>query len=128
MNNSPLGQIGVISADVINTLELSITPETPIYIGQTNINHMISTHNEAYIRYGAYISQIISSPDYVGINPSDSSIEYVKEFSINNDFVKVAVRISNSGKYFARTIYILNNQRVSNFIRAGTLKPLTNCD
>lgn len=56
------------------------------------------------------------------LNQQDQSIEYVKEFQINGDFVKVAIRISNKGTFFVRSLYALNKNRVSNFISKGTLK------
>ena len=71
--------------------------------------------------YGERIPEIIDSPDYVAKNPSDNSIEYVKEFSVNDGYVKVAVRVSNSGVYYARSMYVLNTNRVNNYIRKGTL-------
>ena len=42
---------------------------------------------------------ILAAPDYVGQNPTDGSIEYVKEYVINGEYVKVAVRIAGSGRY-----------------------------
>ena len=35
-------QIGIITTDVIRILNLGINPGTPIYLGETNITHMIS--------------------------------------------------------------------------------------
>jgi hypothetical protein len=86
---------------------------------------MMNKHPVEYIRYGAYIHDIVSAPDYIGINPGDGSIEYVKDFPVNNDYVKVAVRVANSGEYFARSLYILSPAKVQSFIFNGTLKPLT---
>jgi hypothetical protein len=120
-NNKPV-QVGQIKPDVIAALNLSIPADTPIYIGDSNISHMKSKHPNDYAKYGQYINVILASPDYVGINPSDNSIEYVKEFVINNDFVKVAVRVSQSGNLYARSLYILNPNRVKNFVANGTLK------
>lgn len=115
-------QVGQIKANVIAALGLSIAENTPILLGKSNIQHMKNDHPEDYVKYGAYIGDILDSPDYVGINPGDNSIEYVKEFEIDNDFVKVAVRVSRKGTLFARTIYTLNPNRTQNFIAAGTLK------
>jgi hypothetical protein len=58
---------------------------------------MLQKHVAEYVKYGSYIHDIVSSPDYVGLNPGDGSVEFVKEFPVNNDFVKVAVRVSKSG-------------------------------
>lgn len=40
---------------------------------------------------------------------------------INNEYVKVAVRISSSEIFYARSLYVLNSNRVKNFINKGTL-------
>jgi len=125
MNGAQLGKVGEISEDVIHTLGLSLTPRTPIYIGRTNISHMLYRHPDAYVKYGSYISEILNRPDYVGINPRDGSVEYVKEFRVDNDFVKVAVRVANSGRFFARSLYVLSPSRVNTFITNGALKTLT---
>lgn len=83
---------------------------------------MKTRHPADFVTYGDKIPEIISSPDYIGLHKSNGSIEYVKEYKINNDFVKVAVRVSGGGKLFARSLYVLNRSRVQNFIAAGTLK------
>ncbi|MGN1478693.1 MAG: PBECR2 nuclease fold domain-containing protein [Acutalibacteraceae bacterium] len=120
------GKIGQISEQVINALQIDVSPNTPIYIGETNIEHMKNRHYRDFEKYGEYIQEIITAPDFVGHNPKDNSIEYVKEFVIDNEYVKVAVRVSTNQRFFARSLYVLNRKRVQNFIEKGTLKPLTN--
>lgn len=119
------GKIGCIKSNIIELLGLSISFDTPIFIGESNIKHMVNRHPYDFQKYSQYIAMILDSPDYAGINPKDHSIEYVKEFKINGEFVKVAVRVSTNGKYFVRSLYALNSNRVKNFIDKGTLKPLT---
>lgn len=114
--------VGTISDRVSHVLGLNIETGTPIYLGESNIQHMLQRHPADYQKYGDKIPEILANPDYVGTNPTDSSIEYVKEFLINHEYVKVAVRISGTGKYFARSLYVLNKNRVRNFIEKGTLK------
>lgn len=116
--------VGTLKQNVIDALNLPFQEGTKIMLGDTNIAHMLSRHPDAYQKYGDKIQEILDIPDYVGMNPGDSSIEYVKEYQIDNEFVKVAVRISNNGVLFARSLYILNNNRVNNFINKGTLIPL----
>ncbi|MCL2752649.1 MAG: PBECR2 nuclease fold domain-containing protein [Defluviitaleaceae bacterium] len=115
-------KVGEISADVISLLGLSVASNEPIYFGVSNKRHMQNKHSADFAKYGVFIGDIISNPDYIGINPKDSSIEYVKDFPVDEDFVKVAVRVSRSGLYFARSLYTLNPSRVQNFINNGTLK------
>lgn len=85
---------------------------------------MQNSHPADYAKYGANISDILSSPDYVRVNQKDNSIEYVKEYKVDGDFVKVAVRVSSGGNFYARSLYILNSNRVQSFIAKGTLKKI----
>ena len=118
--------LAYITQEVIDLLALPCQANTPIYLGQSNREHMQTSHPQDYQKYHDYISLILSTPDYVGANPSDQSIEYVREFQIDeHEYVKVAVRISLSGRYYARPLYVLNPNRVRNFIQKGTLKHLT---
>ena len=114
-------QVGQFSSHIINLLELDIEVGTPIYISDTNIEHMKSSHPNDFIKYGNDIEHLISTPDYVGKNIKDNSIEFTKEYLIDGEFVKVAVRVSSSGIFYARSMYILNPNRVRNFIKKGTL-------
>lgn len=114
--------IGSITEDVIQLLGLSVPAGTPIHVGQSNLAHMQQKHAADYAKYGYDIQSILAAPDYVGLNPKDGSIEYVKEYLQDGEWVKVAVRVSVSGRYYARSLYVLNSNRVSNFIQKGTLK------
>ena len=55
------------------------------------------------------------------VAPATILDEFVKEYLINGDYVKVAVRVSAGNKYYARSLYVLNPNRVKNFIARGTL-------
>ncbi len=114
-------KVGVISKKIINLLNLPYTREIPIFLGSTNIEHMKSSHAFEYEIYCDEIQNILANPDYVGLN-KDNSIEYVKEFVSNDEFIKIAVRVTISGKAFARTLYALNKKRVQKFIKNGNLK------
>ena len=113
-------QVGVITAQVIQILGLDIIPDTPIYLGDTNIAHMEVNHERDYSLYGDLIEEIIASPTYVGYKRG--SIEYIKEVS---EYVKVAVRVSSDGDYFARTLYTMNSYKVEKMVVKGNLLPLT---
>lgn len=117
-------KVGHISTKIAKVLELDIHGNPDIFIGETNIQHIKNKHPEDFKKYGHYLQSILKNPDYVGVNPKDNSIEYVKEFHINQEFVKVAVRVAGSGTYFVRSLYVLNQRRTLNFISKGTLKPV----
>ena len=115
-------KIGEISAEIINALNLDIPVGTAIYIGDSNIKHMKESHPWAFEKYYNRLPKILSDPDYVGINPKDKSIEIIKIFS---KYIKVAVRISNDGDYYIRSLYDVGKSRIDNSLRNGQLKPLT---
>ena len=120
----PTEQIGVIILAVIKALGLSCPPGTPILMGDTNTAHMQNKHHQDYLLYIKNIREILKTPEYVRLNPKDNSIEYVKLDTHTNKYVKVAIRQSKNGMYFARSMYSLNTNRVQNFIAKGTLKKI----
>ncbi len=119
-------KIGTITLNIQNLLQLPTMLDNNIYLGLTNIAHMESSHPEDYAKYKNQIQNILSNPDDVGLNPKDGSIEYVKNFIISDEYVKVAVRVSSGDKYYARSLYVLNKRRTENFIKKGTLKKVDN--
>lgn len=116
--------IGYISQLVIDTLNLKIRPNTPVFIGESNIDHIKNRHPYEYDRYYKDISMIINSPDYVGINPRDDSILFVKLYKVQGEYVRVAVKIISSGKCFAKTLHSLSTCNAERYLKKGTLKKL----
>lgn len=117
--------IGYFEQSIIDLLGLtSITAGTPIFIGETNIEHIKNRHPYEYDKYFLDIRDIISSPDYVGINPSDTSIAFVKEYQIASEYIKVAVRVTGTGKYFTKSLHALSTYNAERYIMRGTLKKL----
>ena len=115
-------KVGELSEKIILALNLNCEVGQPIMLSDSNILHMLDRHPAEYSRFGAFIPLIVKEPDYVGINPKDNSLEFVKEFQIEDEFVKVAIRASNSDTLFVRSLYCLNSNRVRNFVSKGTLK------
>jgi hypothetical protein len=113
-------QVGVITAQVIRILNLKVAAGTPIFLGESNIAHMKSEHEADFGLYGDLIEEIISAPTYVGLRKG--SIEYIKELS---EYVKIAVRVSSDGSYFARTLYTMNPDKVEDMVAKGNLFSLT---
>jgi len=113
-------QIGEFTKTVVETLELDVEVGTPIYIGESNIEHMRSSHPRIYKKYGARIPVIINNPDYVG-RRDDGTIEFIKSYGM---YIKIAVRVTVAGDYYARTIFHLDNKAVERLIKCGAWKQL----
>lgn len=110
-------RIGKISKKVIQILNLNDKKEKAIYIGNGNIEHIKIRHPEDYKKYGDKIEEIIKNPTYLARNEKKNSIEFIKEYKINNDFVLVAVRVSNSDIHFVRTMYVMSDEKVKRYFK-----------
>ena len=118
--------IGEISDKIKTILNLDIDAGTPILIGRSNIDHIQREHPNEYEKYIDLIPKIISVPDFIGQNPKDGSIEYIKSFPISGgNYVKLAVRISGDGHLFARSLYEILDRTVKRRLENGMLKSLT---
>ena len=115
-------KIGKINKKVIQLLGLELKEELPIILGDTNIEHMKRQHPKDYKKYGKDIEDIIRNPTYVARNPNQGSIEYIKEYKINNEFVLVTVRISNKGTMFAKTLFTMTERKKSIYLKKGYAK------
>jgi hypothetical protein len=113
-------KVGEISQQVIDLLGLGVAAGTPIYLGQSNHEHMATQHPRIFKKYGARLERILASPDYVG-SRSDGTIEYIKAFG---QHIKVAVRITGDGEYYARTLYDVNDKKVKKMVAIGEWKAL----
>lgn len=125
---SPLREpycVGCFSAEVAQILKNGIIPGDEIYISPSNIEHIRNKHPDAYLKYFDCIEDILASPDYVGIAGVQlSSYEFIKKFEIQDEYVNVAVRTTKRGRFFIRTLFILNDSKMADYIRKGTLTKL----
>lgn len=115
-------QVGKLTKKVIELLNLDYKEETPIYIGENNINHMKREHPNDFKKYGNNIYDIINNPTYVAKNPKQNSIEYIKEYKVNNDLVLVAVRATSNNVLFARTLFIMSERKKNIYLSKGYAK------
>ena len=115
-------QIGKVNKKVIKLLNLEYKEELPIILGDTNIEHMKRQHPNDYDKYGNKIKDIINNPTYVAKNPNQGSIEYIKEYKVDNEFILVAVRISNKGTMFAKTMFKMTERKINIYLNNGYAK------
>ncbi|MBE5881216.1 MAG: transposase [Lachnospiraceae bacterium] len=119
-------QVGKLSTDIINLLNLNIAPNTPILIGDSNIDHIKARHPYEYDMYYDRIPEILETPDFVGINPNNNSIQFVKFFYVVNEYIRVAVKISTNKMCFVKSMHLLSTFNAERYIQKGTLKKLDN--
>ena len=113
--------VGRIEASIISLLGLGIVP-LPIFYGDSNREHIETNHPDTYAKYAmglaSVISSIIKTPDYAGNR--NGAIEYVKIMP-DGEILKIAVRASKKGVYFARTMYRIQQGELDRFLAKGTL-------
>ncbi|OAH55403.1 transposase [Domibacillus aminovorans] len=121
-------EIGSINELVIDTLNLPIQPNTPIFSGETNLINMKEDHPKNFEKYGDYLKEIIFSPDYISLHPRQRSIEYIKLFyhEGKEEHVLVAVRDSKSGVFFVRSLYVMSEATVLKYQKNGSFKVYKN--
>ena len=108
--------VGVLTKKVIDTFGLSMNEGSIILCGNSNKDHMKAEHPDDFEKYGDKIPEIIAEPTYICKHPKKDSIEYVKVFvTENNDHVLVAVRASGSGTLFARTLFVMDKEKVKKY-------------
>jgi hypothetical protein len=115
-------KVGEFSQKLVAALGIDVAIGTEIYVGQTNIAHMAIEHSYEYYRFFDKIPSIIANPDYVRHKQDDGSIEFIKSVGKH---LKLAVRITGDGKYYARSLYFVHTKVVNRLIANGELKPLT---
>ncbi|MDL0420959.1 PBECR2 nuclease fold domain-containing protein [Caldibacillus thermoamylovorans] len=118
------GKVGKIDDAVISILRLSLDPDTPIFLGKTNIENMKKEHPEVFAKYGKKIPEILNNPDYVAKHPRKDSIQYIKIYydEEKQENVLVALRASARGICYARSIYTITDEKFNVYQSAGTLK------
>ena len=110
-------EIGKVSDKIIKILGLKYQKEEPIFIGEANIKHMKEEHPKDFEKYGVYIQDIINNPTYLARNEKKKSIEFIKEYKVDNEYVLVAVRVSGKNVHFARIMYIMAEEKVEKYFK-----------
>ena len=116
--------VGTINEKVIDMFDLNIKTGQPIYLGQGNKEHMQAEHPDDYSKYGDKIEYILNNPDFIAKHPKKDSIEFIKIFpNGNDDYVLVAVRATGKGQFFARTLFVMDKEKVDKYTEKDAFKP-----
>lgn len=118
--------IGNLTKSIIDEFGLNLKEGQPIYIGESNLKHMESEHPEDFKLYGDKIEEIINNPDFIAKHPNkkNSAIEYIKIYKNKEDnHVLVAVRATGAGTLFARTLFVMDDEKVNKYKNKNALKP-----
>ena len=103
-----------------NTLTSLNLPCGSIYISDGFSVHIQKRHPK-YVKYIARISEIISSPDYIGCNPKEpDSIELIKIFDEN---IQLAIKLDKKQGYlYVASLYDVKQSKIDRRLTSGRLK------
>ena len=119
MKTSEMTRVGEY-VEEFNTITGQSLPCGPIYQDPGLIKHIQKRHPDGLANLER-IPEVISSPDYIGRNPSEpDSIELVKRF---DDNVMVCVKLDKHEKYlYVATVFDLKQIKLDKRINNGRLK------
>jgi hypothetical protein len=82
--------------------------------------HILKRHPDC-LKYLDKIGEIVSSPDYVGVNPKESGgFELIKQYD-NNVLVGIKIDIKKD-YYYVATLHDIKQSKVDNRLFSGRLK------
>ena len=95
-------------------------PKLDIIQSQGLKTHILKRHSSC-VKYLDKINEIISSPDYVGVNPKESnSFELIKKYA-DNVLIGIKLDIKNN-YYYVATLHDINQSKLERRIHSGRVK------
>lgn len=101
---------------------LSYHIENPIIYQSPGLaKHILKRHPDC-LKYLHQLPTIISSPDYIGINPNETSpsFELIKTFSNN---IQIGIKLDMKNNYwYVATLHTITNSKLEHGLKNGRLK------
>ena len=114
--------VGYVSKEV-SELEIDVDEGDAIFLSDSAISHIRETHSDAYSKYFDDIEEIIKNPDYIGVAGAYApSIEYIKQYKVNGENVNIAVRASKNGTLYMRSMFIIEDGRINDYLKKGKIR------
>ena len=108
-----------------NTLLGIDIKDLEIYRSKGLPSHMIKRKHFKCLKYIDYIPDILSKPDYIGINPNEKevSIELIKKYGDN---IMVGVKLDLDGEYlYVSTMHDIQESKLERRLHSGRIKEFT---
>ncbi|WP_460000500.1 PBECR3 domain-containing polyvalent protein [Paradesulfitobacterium aromaticivorans] len=82
-------------------------------------------NDQEFLSHIGQIPNIIKNPDYIGLHPSDNSIQYIKRI---NRIMLVGVRIRTGGDLNFRSCYPISEQTLQSYLKSKTVRKFEQID
>lgn len=119
-----LTKVGKYNPKFNDILKINVQ-DLDIYMSKGLPAHMMKRKHFKSLKYIDYVSDIISNPDYIGINPNeqDTSIELIKKYADN---VMIGIKIDTTEKYlYVSTMHDIQESKINRRLHSGRLKRFT---
>lgn len=114
-------EVGVYSGQYDSLLGINL-PKLNI-VRSDGLGKHISKRHPSCLKYLSKISEIISSPDYIGVNPKESgSFELIKQYD-DNVLIGIKLDIKNN-YYYVATLHDIKQSKINNRLFSGRLKKI----
>ena len=83
---------------------------------------MVKRKHYNCLKYVDYISDIITSPDYIGINPNEpeKSLELIKCYKDN---VMIGIKLDSNGQYYyVSTMFDIQKSKIDRRLHSGRIR------
>ncbi len=94
-----------------------------IYRSKGLPTHMVKSKHYNALQYIDYIPEIISNPDYIGINPNEKegeSIELIKRYKDN---ILVGIKLDKDENYlYVSTMHDVQESKIQRRLHSGRIK------
>lgn len=97
--------------------------EYVIYRSKGLPGHMLKSRHAKCLKYIDYIPDIISNPDYIGVNPNETettSIELIKRYKDN---VLIGIKLDQENEYlYVSTMHDITESKIQRRLYSGRIK------
>ena len=122
MNKNDNILVGEFDEKFNTILNLNIETKN-IYRSKGLPAHMIKRSHFDSLKYIDYIPEIISNPDYIGINPNEKSGETIELIKRYNDNILVGIKLDRKNDYlYVSTMHSISESKIRNRLHSGRLK------
>lgn len=114
-------EVGVFYKELNDLIGLDL-PLLKIYRSKGLLSHLIKHKHFTCLRLIEKISDIINSPDYIGINPNEKegTVELIKIFDQN---ILIGIKLNaDENYYYVSTMYEIQQSKIKRRLHSGRIK------
>ena len=123
MDEDKLLEVGEYNQTFNELMGLAI-PIHKIYRSKGLPSHLVKRQHFDCLKHIDDIPDIISSPDYIGINPNEpgDSIELIKTYDKN---ILIGIKLDSDGDYlYISSMYVIQESKIERRINGGRIKKI----